>query len=69
FTSTQFLPPVARALSLYNPMFHMIDALRYSYIGHGDAPLWTSLTVVTVLAAAAYTVAWRMTTAGVKLRM
>jgi ABC-2 type transport system permease protein len=68
FTSLTMMPPLLQKISLVNPMFHMIDALRYSYIGHGDAPLWISLTVVTVLAAAAYTVAWRMTTVGVKLR-
>src|SRR6185312_3532013 len=60
FTSTQFLPPVARALSLFNPMFHMIDALRYAYTGLGDAPLWISLVVVCVLAAISFTAAYRM---------
>ncbi len=68
FTSLTMMPPLLQKISLVNPMFHMIDALRYSYIGHGDAPLWISLAVLTVLAAAAYTIAWRMTTAGVKLR-
>ena len=62
------LPPVLQKISLVNPMFHMIDALRYSYIGRGDAPLGLSLTVVTVLAAAAFAVALRMTATGVKLR-
>ena len=68
FTSLTMMPPLLQKISLVNPMFHMIDALRYSYIGHGDAPLWQSMTVVAVLAAAAYTVALRMTAAGVKLR-
>jgi ABC-2 type transport system permease protein len=68
FTSLTMMPPLLRKISLVNPMFHMIDALRYSYIGHGDAPLWISLAVLTVLAAAAYTIASRMTAAGVKLR-
>ena len=68
FTSLTMMPPLLQKISLVNPMFHMIDALRYSYIGHGDAPLWQSLTVVAALAAAAYTVALRMTAAGVKLR-
>ena len=39
FTSTQFLPPLARTISLFNPMFYMIDAFRYSYTRLGDAPL------------------------------
>ena len=68
FTSTQFLPPLARNLSLFNPMFHMIDALRYSYTGLGDAPLWISLLVVCVLAALAFLAAYRMAATGYKLR-
>ncbi|HEX3465565.1 MAG TPA: ABC transporter permease [Candidatus Elarobacter sp.] len=68
FTSLSLLPPVLQKISLFNPMFHMIDALRYSYIGRGDAPLWLSLTVVTLLAALAFAVALRMTATGVKLR-
>ncbi|HEY0613941.1 MAG TPA: ABC transporter permease [Candidatus Elarobacter sp.] len=68
FTSLTMMPPLLQKISLVNPMFHMIDALRYSYIGRGDAPLWQSLTVVAVLAALAYAVALRMTATGVKLR-
>ena len=68
FTSTQFLPPVARALSLFNPMFHMIDAFRYSYTVLGDAPLWVSLVVICSLSALAFTAAYRMAAVGYKLR-
>ena len=59
FTSTQNFPRLLQQISVLNPMFHMIDALRYSYIGTGDAPLWVSLTVVTLLAAAAFAIAMR----------
>ena len=68
FTSTQLLPPLLQTISMVNPMFHMIDALRYAYIGRGDAPLWLSLTVVSVLAVTSFAVALRMTAAGYKLR-
>ncbi len=68
FTSMAFLPPVVQKISLVNPMFHMIDAFRYSYTSRGDEPLAVALTVVVVLAAAAFTIALRMTAAGVKLR-
>jgi ABC-2 type transport system permease protein len=69
FTSNAFLPPLLQKLALVNPMFHMIDAFRYSYAGHGDAPLGTSLAVVGVLAVAALAVALRMTALGYKLRV
>jgi ABC-2 type transport system permease protein len=68
FTSTRFLPPLIQKISLVNPMFHMINAFRYSYRSTGDAPLWVSLTVVTVLAAVAFAAALRMTSVGYKLR-
>jgi len=68
FTSVQFLPPVVRAISLFNPMFHMIDAFRYSYTGHGDVPLATSLSVVSGLTVLCVAIALIMTAKGVKLR-
>ncbi len=43
FTPAQFLPPVARTISMFNPMFYMINAFRYSYTGRGDVPLELSL--------------------------
>ena len=68
FTSVQFLPPFVRAISMFNPMFHMIDAFRYSYTGRGDVPLSTSLTVVVALTVVAVAIALTMTARGVKLR-
>jgi ABC-2 type transport system permease protein len=68
FTSMAFLPPVVQKISLVNPMFHMIDAFRYSYTARGDEPLAVALTVVAVLAVASFAVALQMTAAGVKLR-
>jgi len=68
FTSTQFLPPIVREISLVNPMFHMIDAFRYSYTSRGDEPLAVALAVVVVLASVAFATALRMTALGVKLR-
>jgi len=55
-------------ISLVNPMFHMIDAFRYSYTGTGDEPLGIALTIVTVLAALGFGIALWMTSAGIKLR-
>ena len=68
FTSLQKLPPLIQKISLVNPMFYMIDVFRHSYIGTGDVSLWLSLSVVTVLAGAAFAIALTMTAAGYKLR-
>jgi ABC-2 type transport system permease protein len=68
FTSLQLLPPLLQKVSLVNPMFYMIDVFRNSYIGIGDVSLWLSLTIVTLLAVSAFSVALGMTAAGYKLR-
>jgi ABC-2 type transport system permease protein len=68
FTSVAFLPPPLARISMFNPMFHMIDAFRFSYTGRGDVPLALSLSVVTLLAAAALAIALTMTARGYKLR-
>jgi ABC-2 type transport system permease protein len=68
FTSMQFLPPLLQKISLFNPMYHMVSAFRYSYIGRGDIPLAESLAVIVVLAVAALAVALRMVHVGYKLR-
>ena len=68
FTSTQFLPPLARTISMFNPMFYMINAFRYSYTMHGDAPLAISLAIVGTLTALAFGTALTLVTIGFKLR-
>ena len=68
FTSMQLLPPLLQRISLFNPMFYMIDSFRYSYIRTRRRAAGLSLGVVTALAAAAFVVALRMTAAGFKLR-
>jgi len=69
FTSTRFMPPFVREVSYGNPMFYMIDALRFAFTGTGDVPLAVSLGTVTVLTFTALAVALRMMAVGVKLRL
>ena len=68
FTTSQFLPPLVRAISLFNPMFYMIDAFRYSFTGNSDVPLGVSLGILAGLTLLALGVALRMTVSGYKLR-
>ena len=68
FTSTQFMPPALKLISLFNPMFYMINAFRYSYTLTGDAPLPMSLAIIFVLAASAFITALLMMARGYKLR-
>jgi ABC-2 type transport system permease protein len=69
FTSAQFLPPFVRQVSLFNPMFYMIDAFRFSFTGRSDVPLETSLAIVAALTCTAFAAALRMTAVGFKLRV
>jgi ABC-2 type transport system permease protein len=68
FTSAQMLPPVLRALELFNPIFYTIDAFRYSYTGASYLPLSLSLGMIALLAVVALTIALRMMAIGYKLR-
>ncbi len=69
FTSAQFLPPFVRHISLFNPMFYMIDAFRYAFTGRSDVPLGISIAITATLAAVTLGVALRMTATGYKLRV
>ena len=69
FTSMQFLPPLVQRVSLFNPMFYMIDGLRYSFTGRSDVPVALSFAIVTILAVVALATALRMTATGYKLRL
>ncbi|MDQ2859030.1 MAG: ABC transporter permease [Candidatus Eremiobacteraeota bacterium] len=69
FTSMQFLPPLVREVSLFNPMFYMIDAFRYSFTARSDVPLALSIAIVGVLTVLSLGIALRMTAIGYKLRV
>ncbi len=69
FTSAQFLPPLVRRVSLFNPMFYMIDAFRYAFTGRSDVAVGISLGIVVALTTLALAIALRMTASGYKLRL
>ena len=69
FTSIRFLPPLVQQISLFNPMFYMIDAFRYAFTGHSDVSLFVSLATVLILSAVAFSAALWMTATGYKLRV
>ncbi len=69
FTSITFLPPLMRFISYVNPIFYMIDALRYCFTLHSDVSIVLSLTVITSLTAAATFLAFQLVASGYKLRL
>jgi len=56
FYSIDRLPEPWREVSHANPIFYLVDAMRYGFLGHGDVGIWLSLGVTGALAAA--TVSW-----------
>jgi ABC-2 type transport system permease protein len=68
FTPISFLPPQMRLISLFNPIFYMIDALRYSFTQSSDVPIFASLGITFVLCAAATITAYQMIARGYRLR-
>jgi len=68
FYSVQMLPPSLRALTLANPVFYMVDGLRYGVLGISDTPPAAGLAILVVLAAAALAGGYAMLATGYKLR-
>ena len=50
FYSIEMLPPFWRNLSQLNPLYYMINGLRFSVLEAADSSLWLSLTVSVVAA-------------------
>ena len=43
FYSIHMLPPFWQKVSLFNPIFYLVDATRYAVLGHSDISYWYSL--------------------------
>src|SRR3989344_6341818 len=50
FHSVKLLPELFQKLSLFNPLFYMIDGFRYSILGESDFNVYYSMLIVFVLA-------------------
>ena len=68
FYSVQMLPPALRAATVANPVFYMVDGLRFGMLGVSDAPPLAALGIAAALCALALGVAWAMLRSGYKLR-
>ena len=56
FYSVDLLPSPWQQLSHLNPIFYLLNAVRYGFLGTSDVSVWLSLAVTGALAAGA--VAW-----------
>ena len=68
FYSIEMLPAPFRAFTLVNPIFYMVDGVRFGMLGISDAPPAAGVVLLVVLAAAAVAGAYAMLRSGYKLR-
>lgn len=68
FYSTRMLPPSLRAATLTNPIYYVVDAVRFAMLGLADAPPLVGLGIAALLCAAAAAGSYAMLRTGYKLR-
>lgn len=54
FYSIHMLPEFWQRVSLFNPIFYLVDATRYAVLGHSDISYWYSLSFLGGTALASY---------------
>src|SRR6185295_15454472 len=68
FYSVDILPSPWEELSHFNPIFYLVNAMRYGFLGESDVSIWLSLAVVAALAIPAYMWAQHLFTTGKRLK-
>lgn len=68
FYSVEALPPVLRQITHFNPIFYLIDGMRYGMIGVSDSPPMLGMAVVVASTVAISAVAWMMFARGYRLK-
>jgi ABC-2 type transport system permease protein len=68
FYSVTVLPSPWEELSHFNPIFYLVNAVRYGFLGESDVSVWLSLGVVAALAIPAYAWAQHLFTTGKRLK-
>ena len=67
FYSIEIIPEALRTFTIYNPIFYMVNGLRYSMTGHQEASIWLGAAILGVLAillvstcAYVFKIGWKM---------
>jgi ABC-2 type transport system permease protein len=68
FYSVDLLPSPWEELSHFNPLFYLVQGMRYGFLGHSDVSVWLSLGVTAALAIPAYLWAQWLFSSGRKLK-
>lgn len=68
FYSASLLPDTFEAITRFNPIYYMINTVRYSMLGHADVNVTVSLSVIGAAALALFAINYRLFKRGYKLR-
>lgn len=68
FYSTQALPQFWQQFTYYNPIFYIINGLRFGLLGFSDVSIWKSVSVLLGLAVALTLVNWYLLKKGLGLK-
>jgi len=68
FYSVDLLPSPWEEVSHFNPVFHLVQAVRYGFLGESDVSIWLALGVTAALAVPTYLWAQWLFTSGRKLK-
>jgi ABC-2 type transport system permease protein len=68
FYSVQALPPVLKAISHANPVFYLIDGVRFGIIGASDSPVSLGFGICLIATLGICTLAWVMLRSGYRLK-
>jgi ABC-2 type transport system permease protein len=68
FYSIGMLPPALRRLTAWNPIFYMVDGVRFAMLGISDASPWAGAALLAVLAIASVGAAYALLRSGYRLR-
>ena len=68
FHSIEMVPEVLRGFTVYNPMFYMVNGLRYGMLGSSDVPVGQCMIIVAGLFLALFCFTVRLFHSGFKLR-
>ena len=68
FYSASLLPSPFEQLTQFNPVYYMINLVRYGFLGYTEANVALSLALLTLATAALFAFNWRLFSRGYKLR-
>ena len=68
FYSIHLLSPFWQALSMANPILHMVNAFRYGILGVSDIPIATALIIMAVFTVALYSLSYWLLVRGTGMR-